>query len=157
MLVIAFNNAYSAELLLDTAEDIGAETTNFNGVLNGTCVDVQKALDMIDNITTDNVPPGSTNKYLNGNSFSGDVTGQYTATIVGNDSHTHSSSTIGDEYLKNSGGDVGTGNYTFTGQVTVGNGSGNSQLNFLGSTNKYIYFDSSRNALVINAGKVIIE
>ena len=74
------------------------------------------------------------------------------------DDHTHTSATIADEYLKNSGGDVGTGNYTFTGNISVGDGDGdNPQINFVGTTIKYIYFDQTRNALVINAGKVIIE
>lgn len=155
-MLTAFNNAYSADLLLDTAEDISVDTGSFNGVLDGTCTDVQAAFDKIDDITTDKVPEGISNIYLNGHAFSGHVTGQYNNTVVGNDSHTHSSASIGDEYLKNTG-DVGVGAYTFTGNVTVGNGSGNPQLNFLGSTNKYIYYDSSRNALVINSGKVIIE
>jgi len=151
-----FTTIHAAELLLDTAEDISVNTGSFNGVLDGTCIDVQAALDKIDDITTDKVPEGITNKYLNGNPFQGDVTGAYNSTVVGNDSHTHTSATVADEYLKNNG-DVGNGAYTFTGNVTVGSGSGNPQLNFLGATNKYIYYDSARNALVINSGKVIIE
>ena len=150
--------AGAADLLMDQASDIGTDTSNFDGVLSPSDDTAQKALDTIDAATTDDIPEGATNKYLNGHNFSGDVTGAYNNTVVGNDSHRHTSATIADEWLKNSGGDVGTGNYTFTGNLTIGDGdTDNPQLNFLGTTNKYIKYDHSLDALVISAGKVIIE
>ena len=92
--------------------DIGVDTSNFYGVLSGSDDNVQEVADTIDDVTTDSIPEGATNKYLNGHDFSGDVTGPYNATVVGNDSHTHTSATIADEYLLNSG-DTATGDYSF--------------------------------------------
>lgn len=64
----------------------------------------------------------------------------------------------GDSYILNSGGDVGTGDYTITGNISVGDGDAdNPKVRFIGTTIKEIYFDQTRGALILNAGKVIIE
>ena len=61
------------------ADDVAVDTTNFDGILSATDVDVQTALETIDDIDSDDVSEGTTNLY--NQTHTGDVTGSEALTI----------------------------------------------------------------------------
>jgi len=61
------------------ADDVAVDVTNFDGILSATDVDVQTALETIDDIDSDDVSEGTTNLY--NQTHTGDVTGSEALTI----------------------------------------------------------------------------